>query len=110
MHTGSHEAAIDIDGIDIDGEDATNVSCSFLFVGQVSEELIRVAILWGEQWHGALEQAYRRYFFLEEHGVDLMGMRRILFLELRQTAKKENVSVESKLWRIFRDFDGDRDG
>lgn len=62
MHTGSHEAAIDIDGIDIDGEDATNVSCSFLFVGQVSEELIRVAILWHELWHEGLEEASRLYF------------------------------------------------
>ena len=26
----------------------------------VSTELIRVAILWGEMWHEALEQAYRR--------------------------------------------------
>ena len=38
----------------------------------VSTELIRVAILWGEMWHEALEQAYRRYFFYEAHGVDAM--------------------------------------
>ena len=38
----------------------------------VSTELIRVAILWGEMWHEALEQAYRRYFFYEQHGVDAM--------------------------------------
>ena len=29
----------------------------------VSNELIRCAILWGEMWHEALEQAYRRYFY-----------------------------------------------
>lgn len=28
----------------------------------VSEELIRVAILWHEQWHEALEEASRLYF------------------------------------------------
>ena len=38
----------------------------------VSTELIRVAILWGEMWYGALEQAYRRYFFTENQGVDAM--------------------------------------
>ena len=31
-----------------------------------------MAILWGEMWHEALEQAYRRYFFYEHHGVDAM--------------------------------------
>ena len=29
---------------------------------QVSEELIRVAILWHEQWHEGLEEASRLYF------------------------------------------------
>jgi serine/threonine-protein kinase mTOR len=38
----------------------------------VSNELIRVAILWGEMWHESLEQAYRRYFYYEHHGVDAM--------------------------------------
>ena len=38
----------------------------------VSNELIRVAILWGEMWHEALEQAYRRYFYYEHHGVEAM--------------------------------------
>ena len=38
----------------------------------VSNELIRCAILWGEMWHEALEQAYRRYFYYEQHGVDSM--------------------------------------
>jgi serine/threonine-protein kinase mTOR len=28
----------------------------------VSEELIRIAILWHEQWHEALEEASRLYF------------------------------------------------
>ena len=38
----------------------------------VSNELIRCAILWGEMWHEALEQAYRRYFYYEQHGIDAM--------------------------------------
>lgn len=29
---------------------------------QVSEELIRIAILWHEMWHEALEEASRQYF------------------------------------------------
>ena len=29
---------------------------------QVSQELIRMAILWHEQWHEALEEASRQYF------------------------------------------------
>ena len=36
---------------------------SYLFVfTQVSEELIRVAILWHEMWHEGLEEASRLYF------------------------------------------------
>ena len=38
----------------------------------MSNELIRCAILWGEMWHEALEQAYRRYFYYEQHGIDSM--------------------------------------
>ena len=33
-----------------------------LLCSQVSEELIRVAILWHEQWHEGLEEASRLYF------------------------------------------------
>ena len=36
----------------------------------VSHELIRVAILWHEQWHEGLEEASRLYF--AEHNVDGM--------------------------------------
>ena len=35
---------------------------SFPFLIQVSEELIRVAILWHEMWHEGLEEASRLYF------------------------------------------------
>lgn len=34
----------------------------FLVLIQVSEELIRVAILWHEMWHEGLEEASRLYF------------------------------------------------
>lgn len=33
-----------------------------VFFSQVSEELIRVAILWHEMWHEGLEEASRLYF------------------------------------------------
>lgn len=36
-------------------------SSMFFFI-QVSEELIRVAILWHEMWHEGLEEASRLYF------------------------------------------------
>lgn len=35
---------------------------SLIFFIQVSEELIRVAILWHEMWHEGLEEASRLYF------------------------------------------------
>lgn len=35
---------------------------SVVFFVQVSEELIRVAILWHEMWHEGLEEASRLYF------------------------------------------------
>lgn len=35
---------------------------SLPFLIQVSEELIRVAILWHEMWHEGLEEASRLYF------------------------------------------------
>lgn len=34
----------------------------WFFLSQVSEELIRVAILWHEMWHEGLEEASRLYF------------------------------------------------
>lgn len=37
---------------------------------QVSQELIRMAILWHEMWHEALEEASRQYF--GESNVDAM--------------------------------------
>lgn len=39
----------------------TDLFLSFSFI-QVSEELIRVAILWHEMWHEGLEEASRLYF------------------------------------------------
>jgi FKBP12-rapamycin complex-associated protein len=47
------------------------VLCSMTVQAQlVSKELIRVAILWHEMWHEALEEASRLYF--GEHNVDGM--------------------------------------
>lgn len=42
-------------------ESRVTFSSAFLFI-QVSEELIRVAILWHEMWHEGLEEASRLYF------------------------------------------------
>jgi FKBP12-rapamycin complex-associated protein len=47
------------------------ILCSMTVQAQlVSKELIRVAILWHEMWHEALEEASRLYF--GEHNVDGM--------------------------------------
>lgn len=41
----------------------SEISLTFTsFFTQVSEELIRVAILWHEMWHEGLEEASRLYF------------------------------------------------
>lgn len=54
----------------------------------VSKELIRVAILWHEQWHEALEEASRLYF--GEHNVE--GMLNVL-LPLHKQLEKEGPST-----------------
>lgn len=43
------------------GKSSLTFACLFSFI-QVSEELIRVAILWHEMWHEGLEEASRLYF------------------------------------------------
>ena len=43
----------------------TRTSCTashYIMFVQVSQELIRMAILWHEMWHEALEEASRQYF------------------------------------------------
>ncbi|KAH7427558.1 hypothetical protein KP509_10G049100 [Ceratopteris richardii] len=54
----------------------------------VSKELIRVAILWHEQWHEGLEEASRLYF--GEHNVE--GMLQVL-MPLHKLLKKEGPST-----------------
>ena len=57
----------------------------------VSNELIRVAILWAEQWHEALEQAYRRYFYHEQHGIEAtMEVLRALYKKMEEGAVTAN--------------------
>jgi FKBP12-rapamycin complex-associated protein len=57
----------------------------------VSNELIRVSILWAEQWHEALEQAYRRYFFQGEAGADgAIAALQPLYAKLEAGAETEN--------------------
>jgi len=58
----------------------------------VSSELIRVAILWHEEWHGGLEDASRLYF--GEHDVD--GLFDVLYPLHEKIAKKTNLSMREK--------------
>lgn len=50
------------------------LECKYLQAQLVSKELIRVAILWHEIWHEALEEASRLYF--GEHNIE--GMLNVL--------------------------------
>lgn len=61
----------------------------------VSKELIRVAILWHEMWHEALEEASRMYF--GEHNIE--GMLAVLeplhaMLERGHETIKENAFIQ----------------
>jgi phosphatidylinositol kinase/protein kinase (PI-3 family) len=61
----------------------------------VSKELIRVAILWHEMWHEALEEASRMYF--GEHNIE--GMLAVLeplhaMLERGAETIKENAFIQ----------------
>jgi len=55
----------------------------------VAEELVRVAILWPEQWHEGLEEASRLYF--GDHNVEGMLIRlKPLHEMLSQAGKTED--------------------
>ncbi|KAA8545738.1 hypothetical protein F0562_020811 [Nyssa sinensis] len=61
----------------------------------VSQELIRVAILWHELWHEALEEASRLYF--GEHNIE--GMLKVLeplHAMLEDGAKKNNTTIKER--------------
>ncbi|KAI3820134.1 hypothetical protein L1987_13992 [Smallanthus sonchifolius] len=61
----------------------------------VSEELIRVAILWHEMWHEALEEASRLYF--GEHNIE--GMLKVLeplHEMLEEGALRNNTTIKEK--------------
>ncbi|KAJ1388344.1 Tetratricopeptide-like helical domain superfamily [Sesbania bispinosa] len=63
----------------------------------VSKELIRVAILWHEQWHEALEEASRLYF--GEHNIE--GMLKVLeplHEMLEEGAMKNNVTIKERVF------------
>lgn len=71
----------------------------FLFLsGQaqlVSQELIRVAILWHEMWHEALEEASRLYF--GEHNIE--GMLKVLeplHETLEEGAMRTNTTIKER--------------
>lgn len=61
----------------------------------VSKELIRVAILWHEMWHEALEEASRLYF--GEHNIE--GMLKVLeplHEMLEQGAMRNDTTIKEK--------------
>ncbi|KAK7308127.1 hypothetical protein VNO77_41724 [Canavalia gladiata] len=63
----------------------------------VSKELIRVAILWHELWHEALEEASRLYF--GEHNIE--GMLKVLeplHEMLEEGAMKNNVTIKERVF------------
>lgn len=66
---------------------------SYLQAQLVSTELIRVAILWHEMWHEALEEASRLYF--GEHNIE--GMLKVLeplHVLLEEGAMKNNTTIK----------------
>ena len=71
---------------------------SFLLQAQlVSKELIRVAILWHELWHEALEEASRLYF--GEHNIE--GMLKVLeplHEMLEEGAMRNNVTIKERIF------------
>ena len=61
----------------------------------VSQELIRVAILWHEMWHEALEEASRLYF--GEHNIE--GMLKVLeplHEMLEEGAMRPNTTIKER--------------
>lgn len=73
------------------------ISCFFLQAQLVSKELIRVAILWHELWHEALEEASRLYF--GEHNIE--GMLKVLeplHEMLEEGAVRNNVTIKERIF------------
>lgn len=63
----------------------------------VSKELIRVAILWHEMWHDALEEASKLYF--GEHNIE--GMLKVLeplHEMLEEGAMRNNVTIKERVF------------
>lgn len=61
----------------------------------VSRELIRVAILWHEMWHEALEEASRLYF--GEHNIEAMlKVLEPLHNMLEEGAMRRNTSIKER--------------
>eukprot|EP00256_Glycine_max_P019712 XP_003538334.2 serine/threonine-protein kinase TOR [Glycine max] len=63
----------------------------------VSKELIRVAILWHEMWHEALEEASRLYF--GEHNIEgMLNVLEPLHEMLEEGAMKNNVTIKERIF------------
>lgn len=61
----------------------------------MSTELIRVAILWHEMWHEALEEASRLYF--GEHNIEgMLNVLEPLHKMLEEGAARNNSTIKEK--------------
>lgn len=61
----------------------------------MSRELIRVAILWHEMWHEALEEASRLYF--GEHNIEgMLNVLEPLHKMLEEGAMRRNTSIKER--------------
>lgn len=68
---------------------------AYLQAELVSNELIRVAILWHELWHDALEEASRLYF--GEHNIEgMLKALEPLHEMLEEGAMRNNTTIKEK--------------
>ncbi|VDM53627.1 unnamed protein product [Angiostrongylus costaricensis] len=74
----------------------------------VSEELVRCAILWHEQWHDALDEASRQYFQEKNTAAMMETLEPTYYCELSDAYKfcqafkrTENVKELTQAWEIY---------
>ena len=72
----------------------------------VSEELIRVSILWHEKWHEALEEA-SRFYFGERNIEGMLKALEPLHEQLEEAAMRDDTTLKEKSFiqvGCYRDF------
>lgn len=96
QHSGSLVDQVCFLAVNLQRKDVQHSNSTLFHQAQlVSKELIRVAILWHEMWHEALEEASRMYF--GEHNIE--GMLAVLeplhaMLERGAETIKENAFIQ----------------